>query len=343
MSNEKVIFSILLISPLYSENIDHSKTIILKGGNNAKICSPSYTNSPISDSNITVMCRVYKQKIIDISNNTKKEFERMINENIDNTSSKFKDIKNTIQQIGDTIKVLKTYQIKLPIVEEDLHYMQNKILRLEDKHKKDMEYLESKNRSQDGRMEEIEKRNEEQDDVLTASKNHLLNLKINTGIDFLYPNQLNIGGNIEFKNYNTNSQSSYFLKLSYFKLTEKTNYATLGNNSEEIDNDKKLYSMDLGYREFFDSHRFIKKSDVYLGASLGGTYIDDDKEKDTTWSASLLVGLEYDNQFIYELGCKYLYEVSSSHINFDGLGQNNISSSSEDKFIPFISIKLLWK
>jgi len=341
---KEFILSILFVSFLYSKNIDYSKTIILKGGNNAKICSPSYLNSPISDSNITVTCKFYKQTIIDISNNTKKEFEKMINENIDNTSSEFKDIENTIQQIADTIKVLETYQIKLPLVEEDLHYMQNQILRLENKHKKDMEHLEAKNRNQDGRMEEIEKHNAEQDDALAELKNYILNFnKINVGMDVFYPNQLNVGLNIEIENYDRSSQSSNFLKLSWFGLTETTNYSTLGNDIEHIDNDKNLYSIDFGYRKFFNSHKFINKSNTYIGASIGVTHIDDKQERYETWSTSLLVGLEYNDMFIGELGYKYLDRVSSKNLKFDGLGQNNRYYLSDNELIPFLSIKYLWR
>jgi len=328
---KKTILYILFISLLYSEEIDYSKTIILKGGNNARICSPSYLNSPISDSNITITCKFYKQKIIDISNNTKKEFERMINDNIDDTSSKFKDIKNTIQQIGNTIKVLETYQIKLPLVEKNLYYIENQIFKLRNEHQKDIQRLEAKN--------------QEQDDVLTKLQNYILNFnKIYTGMDILYPNQLDYGLNIEVENYDTTTQSSNFLKLSTFKLTELTNYTTLGNNIEKIDNDKKLYSIDLGYRKFFNSHRFINKSDTYLGASIGGTYIDDSQKKYSSFSASLLVGLKYNNMFIGELGYKYIDDISSKNIHFDGLGNNNSFYSSKNEFIPFISIKfLLWR
>jgi len=269
-------------------------------------------------------------------------------EKIIKLDTKIKDLRNSISEINTKNTVyIKTIEKSLENQDiktsKNLKSMKNEFLNLDSNLKGVNSKLNNYISKTDKSIQDIVKINKEQDNKLEKLSQYIRDFNnINLGVDFLYYKTINIGLNIEIENFDKKENSSNFIKLSYVKLTETNIYTTLGLEKEKLNNDRNLYSLDMGYQKFFNTHALINKSKMYLGASLGGVYIHDDN-KYSVLSGSLLCGIEYNDMFLAELGYKYISDVSSKHIDFDGLGRSNVYYKEEDKWIPFISVKYLWR
>ena len=146
---------------------------------------------------------------------------------------------------------------------------------------------------------------------------------------------------IDIEGFNRNS-SSIFTTLSGMKIDKKDYYFTLGSSKEFINNRKNYYSLEIGYKEFFDIHLFNNKDKVYLATSVGGMTGDDN-----SFIASVFTGFEYynkaDNKIILELGSKYINNVSYDEVVFNSLGKSSISSDKKEELTISLTLKYLWR
>jgi len=120
------------------------------------------------------------------------------------------------------------------------------------------------------------------------------------------------------------------------KIDKKDYYFTLGSSKEFINNSKNYYSLEIGYKEFFEWAK------VYLATSVGGMTGDDN-----SFIASVFTGFEYynkaDNKIILELGSKYINNVSYDEVVFNSLGKSSISSDKKEELTISLTLKYLWR
>jgi len=311
--------------------------------NNTNICNFTYINKFPEEaekklSSINAKILVLENSKIEVRTNSKRISK--FNTEIQSLRKQILEINNLNRFYLTTIeKSLKNQDTK---TSKSLENMNMKFLTLDNRLKNVDDKLSNYISETNKKLGKIADTNDRQDDKLEKLSQYILDFNnINTGVDFYYHDKLDTGFNFEVENLDKKENSVHFIKLSYVKLSETTTYKTLGSIKEELNNDKNLYSLDIGYRKIFNTHRLINKSNMYLGASFGGAYISNDKY--TVLSGSFFGGIEYNDMFIGEFGYKFLSNVSSKHIDFDGLGSNNPYYKKENKLIPFLSIKYLWR
>jgi hypothetical protein len=152
---------------------------------------------------------------------------------------------------------------------------------------------------------------------------------------------------LEYEGYNARKQNSIFVNLSYEKFNNKFSYSTLdGLDNLSIDNEKTLYGMEIGYKDFhylaFNNFRW------YHAFSFGLAEVQNDS---LTMTGKLSLGLEYEhktsevksNKFYIEGGYRYLDNINILESKFNSFG-NGQSANKEKRFgLGYISIKYLWR